>query len=91
MDYVDAYWNVSLDSVSALKFSLALIDASVDLDFVLLGDDDTFVNIPALWGLLYDEKKIDRVREKEREVNVRTGWPGKKVYSIHTLTASFSI
>ncbi len=45
MDYVDAYENVTLDSVSALKF-VNSFPFKNNLDFVLLGDDDTYINIP---------------------------------------------
>ena len=45
MDYVDAYENVTLDSVSALKFVNSMPFKN-NLDFVLLGDDDTYINIP---------------------------------------------
>lgn len=29
---------------------------------MVLGDDDTYVNIPMLYAALYEEKKITRVR-----------------------------
>ncbi len=64
MDFVDSYWNVTLDSVSGLKIANSwrnLSGSDTDLDFVLLGDDDTYVNIPSLWSMLYEEKSINKV------------------------------
>ena len=56
MNFVDNYWNVTLDSVFALK--LALSASGPQLEFVLLGDDDSYLNVPALWTMLYVEREV---------------------------------
>ncbi len=63
MDFVDSYWNVTLDSVSAIKFAREWRqyshnkNASSKLEFVVLGDDDTYINVPSLWSRLFYEAK----------------------------------
>ena len=58
MDYLDCYENVTLDTVSCLKFALSGFTPDSRPDFVVIGDDDTYINVPMLWALLYEEKAI---------------------------------
>ena len=64
MDFVDSYTNVTLDTVSVLKFVKAWPWANGVPDYIIVGDDDTYVNVPNLWSLLYVEGKMKPVRER---------------------------
>jgi len=79
---VDAYANVTLDSVSALKFAVEHILTKSwsnssshvfftinyllednSLDFLLIADDDTYVNLPLLMSFLHENQSITPVNK----------------------------
>ena len=60
MDFVDSYENVTLDTVSALKFALSW-PWEEEPEFVVVGDDDTYVNVPRLMDLLYNTGRMTKV------------------------------
>ena len=78
-DFVDSYENVTLDMITALKFASNhhwQPDDSEESqpDFLVIGDDDTYINIPVLWGILYEEKQLNKVRS----LNIsHWSWEGK--------------
>ena len=51
MDFIDDYQNVSLDSISAIKFALSLANPP---EFLAIADDDVFVNVPSVHRLLFE-------------------------------------
>ncbi len=59
MDFVDSYENVTLDTISALKFArTADFSPFGPPDYVVIADDDTYINVPKLWSLLYEDDVI---------------------------------
>ncbi len=52
MDFLESYMNITLLSVSALKLAHSnlqpLLSPADKLEFVLLGDDDTYINLPGM-------------------------------------------
>lgn len=54
MDFIDSYQNVTLDTLFAIEFARSYDN----LDFVVIGDDDVYLNIPKLWKLLYEDQII---------------------------------
>ncbi len=69
MDFVDSYTNVTMDTVSGLKVALGWRWNHREPDFLVMGDDDTYINVPALWKLLFHDKvvkRVSRVYEYER-------------------------
>ena len=55
VDVGDAYTNNTLKSVSALHF--VVVDRRVEPAFVLVTDDDSYVNLPLLRGLLFGRRR----------------------------------
>lgn len=60
MDFIDHYQNVSLDSISAIKFALGLKATSEIPDFLAIADDDVFINIPAVYKILFQDNFINK-------------------------------
>ena len=52
MDFLESYMNITLLSVSALKLAQSHLQALLSpvdkLEFVLIGDDDTYINLPGI-------------------------------------------
>ena len=49
-NFLDSYENVTIDTLYGLKYALDWRRYSMDPpDFLMLADDDSFINIPALW------------------------------------------
>ena len=52
MDFLESYMNITLLSVSALKLAHSnlqtLLSPADKLEFVLIGDDDTYINLPGM-------------------------------------------
>ena len=68
MDFVDHYSNVTFDTVMSLKFALTQIhdEGLKNLKFVMIMDDDSFVNVWQLQkALLGDSPIIKEVRSKK--------------------------
>ena len=61
-DFVDHYSNITLDTMNALKFALGWSWKGASPDFLVITDDDNYVNIPDLVKTFYDEK--GSLREK---------------------------
>ena len=61
-DYIDSYLNITLDSVNALKFALGW-NWEKEPEFVVIADDDSYINIPGLWNLLFRDMDIDKVHK----------------------------
>lgn len=59
-DYVDEYFNITMDSISALKFALGYDWKGQEPDFVAIADDDTYIHIPNLWKTLYVEQALTK-------------------------------
>ena len=62
-DFLDSYNNVTLDSIFALKFFHGL---RVKPEYLVIGDDDVYLNIPTLWNMLFG-----RESKKKSEVTSR--------------------
>ncbi len=62
-DFVDAYSNVTFDAVSTLKLVAAAEHTLFRRrpDLLLMADDDTYVNVPALWSAAFDEGRFKKV------------------------------
>ena len=60
MDFVDNYFNVTFDTVMALKFTLNTIRSGQlqNLQFLMIADDDTYINVDALVKNLLEQNSI---------------------------------
>ena len=58
MNFYDHYSNVTLDTVMALKFTIETIKSGDlgHIEFLMLADDDTYINVKTLVSLLYGQK-----------------------------------
>lgn len=62
-DYIDTYHNITFDTIHSLKLALGLDWSGSEPDFVIIADDDTYINVPSLWQYLYDEDNgVNKVR-----------------------------
>ena len=61
MDFVDTYKNVTMDTLSSLKFFLNWNWKGDQPDFLAIADDDTYVNVPAMWNVLFEDRIINKV------------------------------
>lgn len=61
MDFVDTYKNVTMDTLSSLKFFLNWNWNGNQPDFLAIADDDTYVNVPAMWNVLFEDRIINKV------------------------------
>ena len=59
-DFVDSYLNITLDTMSAIKFALGWKWRPKMPDFLAIADDDVYLNIPAIWKSIYEDKVILR-------------------------------
>ena len=59
---LDSYQNGTLDSISAMK--LAFSYSEINPEFIFIVDDDTYVNLPRLWELLYSVKEKETPLKK---------------------------
>ncbi len=59
MDFVSNIANRTLTSISSLKFWYN--NAYSQIEFVIIAQDDTYINIPLLWKYLYREKGVKKV------------------------------
>lgn len=57
-DFVDSYRNLSLKSVAMLKWAMTYCEG---VKYVLKADDDMFINVPYLIGVLKDKQKTNSV------------------------------
>ena len=59
MDFLESYMNITLLSVSALKLAHShlqtLLSPADRLEFVLIGDDDTYINLPGMRRGLFQQ------------------------------------
>lgn len=53
-DLVEGYFNKTLRVAAAFRYLLALRPSGLDPDYVLLMDDDTYVNLTALHSELFE-------------------------------------
>ena len=60
-DFVDEYHNITMDSLSALKFALGYNWKGDEPDYVIIADDDAYIHIPNLWRKLYSSDQIQKV------------------------------
>ena len=60
-DFVDHESNKTLAAVSVLKFALGWNWWPQEPDFLVVTDDNGYINIPLLWGWFYEEKAIFKV------------------------------
>ena len=51
MDFVDTYENVTLDTISCLKFArhIEFGGDQFEPDFLIVGDDDTYIKYQIYW------------------------------------------
>ena len=60
-DFFDSYLNITMDTVSALKFALGVKwPNQMTPDFLVIADDDTYVNIPMLRQMLFQDNIISK-------------------------------
>ena len=55
-DFIDSYLNITLDTTSILKFALSW--ENLNLDYLVIADDDTYINLPELINTLYKSPTI---------------------------------
>ena len=61
-DFHDSYLNITLDTVNALKFALGVEwPRTGSPDFVIIADDDTYINLPQLKKMLFQDNIIFKV------------------------------
>ncbi|TRY79289.1 hypothetical protein TCAL_14799 [Tigriopus californicus] len=58
MDFVDDYYNCTLDSIFAMK--VAMENRQIDPDFLIISDDDTYIHLPHIWNLLYNQRALEK-------------------------------
>eukprot|EP00095_Tigriopus_kingsejongensis_P011903 maker-scaffold111_size354240-snap-gene-1.14 protein:Tk11903 transcript:maker-scaffold111_size354240-snap-gene-1.14-mRNA-1 annotation:"beta- -galactosyltransferase 1" len=58
MFFTDDYFNVTLDSISAMKLVMDIPEINPDL--LLICDDDIYLFLPTIWHLIADEKIINK-------------------------------
>ncbi|XP_059085419.1 lactosylceramide 1,3-N-acetyl-beta-D-glucosaminyltransferase B-like [Tigriopus californicus] len=61
MDFVDDYYNCTLDSIFAMK--VAMENRQIDPDFLIISDDDTYIHLPHIWNLLYNQRALEKTSE----------------------------
>jgi hypothetical protein len=53
MDYLDTYENVTLDTLMGLKLAHSVLEKFDNLEFLMISDDDSFVNVIRIYEELF--------------------------------------
>lgn len=61
MDFIDDYYNCTLDSIFAMKFVME--NPEIDPDFLIISDDDAYIHLPHIWNLLYKQRALEKSSE----------------------------